>query len=85
MPKITRGKLSGVSISQFVLDEPDFVWFHYDIIFCLESDYIVVSFSLGTKKLRVLSLNFGSNISPAISCHRVLFFLLTTYELEITY
>ena len=38
----------GVSIFLFVLDEPDSVRFHHDIIFCLESDSIVVSFSSGT-------------------------------------
>ena len=30
---------------RFVLVKPDSVQFHYDIIFCLESDSIVVSFS----------------------------------------
>ena len=31
-----------------------------------------------------MSFSFGSNKSLAISCHRVLFFLSTTYELEMT-
>ena len=45
----------GVSISPFVLKEPDSIWFHHDIIFSLESDSIVVSFSLGAGFLRQLT------------------------------
>ena len=42
-----------VSISEFVLEELDSVKFVHDIIFHLESDSIVVSFSSSTGFLRV--------------------------------
>ena len=45
--KISKHALTfqcGVSISRFVLGEPNSAWYHHDIIICLESDSIVVSF-----------------------------------------
>ena len=38
-------EICGVSNSSFVLVKPDSVRFHHDIILCLKSDSIVVSFS----------------------------------------
>ena len=59
----------GVSIFRFVLEEPDSVRFHHGIIFCLESDSIVVSFLSGTGFLRVDVLQFDSNLRfPFIVC-----------------
>ena len=57
---------------------------HQGIIFCLESDSIVVSFTSSTGFLRADIRQFGSNISPAESCfHGDLLFLSTTYEREL--
>ena len=42
-----------VSITGFVIEKLDSVLFYHDIIFCLESDSIVVSFSSSTGFLRV--------------------------------
>ena len=50
--------LCGVSISGCVLDELDSVQFHHDISFCLELDYIVLSFSSGTGFLGVDVVQF---------------------------
>ena len=49
---------SDVSISRYVLDELDSDQFYHDIIFCFESDSIVVSFLSGTGFLRDL-ISFG--------------------------
>ena len=72
----------------FVLEEPDSVRFHHDIIFCLESDSIVVSFSQGIGKLRVDVLQFWFQhitcdfLSSCI--HGVVLFLSKTYERDMT-
>ena len=58
MPKIARGKLSGLSISRFVRDEPDSVWFHHDILFCLESDYILFVLFIRYRKIESNVLEF---------------------------
>ena len=50
---------SRVPISRFIPEKLDFVRFHHDIISCLESDSIVLSFSSGTAfLLRVGVLQF---------------------------
>ena len=75
-----------VSISGFVLKELDSVQFYHDIIFCLESDSIVVSFSSSTGFLRVDIHQFWFQLITCYffsSCiHGVLF--LSAYEREIT-
>ena len=58
-----------VSISRFVVDVPDSVQFHHDIIFCMESNSIVVSFSSGIGFLRVHMLQFWfQNITCYFYC-----------------
>ena len=55
-----------ISISGFVLEEQDSVQIHHEIIFCLESDSIVVSFSSSTGFLR---LNIHQFWSQHITCY----------------
>ena len=76
-----------VSITGFLIEELDSVQFYHDIIFCLESDSIVVSFSSSTGFLRV---DFRQFWFQHITCyflsscfHGVLLFLSTTYEREL--
>ena len=76
-----------VTISDFGLKELDFVQFHHDIIFCLESDSIVLSFLSSTGFLRVdIHQIWFQHITCYFlpSCfHGVLLFLSTTYEREL--
>ena len=90
-PTLRRQKQYGVLISQFVLDVPYSVQFHHDIIFCLESDsivMIVVFFSSCTGFLRVDILQFQFQHITCYflsSCiHGILLFLQTTYERGMT-
>ena len=76
-----------VSIPGFVIEELDSVQFHHDILFCLESDSIVVPFSSSTSFLRVDIRQFWFQ---HITCYflsscitGVLLFLSTTYEREL--
>ena len=78
--------------SRFVLKEPDSVRFHHDLIVCLESDSIVVPFSLGTGFLWVEVFQFWfkhitCDFLPS-SIHSVLLFYidsLRTRNDEITW
>ena len=48
-----------ISITGFVIEELDSVKFIYDVIFCFESDSIVVSYSSSTGFLRIDVIIFG--------------------------
>ena len=78
-----------VANTGFVIQELDSAQFVHDIIFCLESDSIVVSFSLRTGYLDNQCadiVQFWFNISPAVSCHHVLYSFYrqrTTYEVRV--